>query len=66
MDDAKEYFKVADIDLRKNKYSYDIDEIDPDGREFCLTLNRVFMSDFLKKIHDEYAEKQGTPNILRF
>ena len=64
LDDAKEYFKVADIDLEK--YSYDIDEIDPDGREFCLTLNRVFMSDFLKKIHDEYAQKQGTPNILDF
>ena len=64
LDDAKEYFNVSDIDLKK--YSYDIDEIDPDGREFCLTLNRVFMADFLKKIHDEYAEKQGTPNILDF
>ena len=64
LDDAKEYFKVSDID--KEKYSYEIDEIDPDGREFCLTLNRVFMADFLKKIHDEYAEKQGTPNILDF
>ena len=64
LDDAKEYFKVADIDLEK--YSYDIDDIDPDGREFCLTLNRVFMSDFLKKVHEEYAEKQGTPNILDF
>lgn len=64
MDDAKEYFKVADIDLEK--FSYDIDEIDSDGREFCLTLNRVFMSDFLKKVHEEYANKQGTPNILDF
>ena len=64
LDDAKEYFKVADID--KEKYSYEIDEIDPDGREFCLTLNRVFMADFLKKVHEEYAEKQGTPNILDF
>lgn len=64
LDDAEEYFKVADIDLEK--YSYDIDDIDPDGREFCLTLNRVFMADFLKKVHDEYAEKQGTPNILDF
>ena len=64
MDDAKEYFKVADIDMEK--FSYDIDEIEPDGREFCLTLNRVFMSDFLKKVHEEYANKQGTPNILDF
>ena len=64
LDDAKEYFKVADIDLEK--YSYDIDEIEPDGREFCLTLNRVFMADFLKKVHDEYAVNQGTPNILDF
>ena len=64
LDDAKEYFKVVDIDLEK--YSYDIDEIDPDGREFCLTMNRVFMSDFLKKVHEDYAEKQGTPNILDF
>ena len=64
MDSAKEYFKVDEIDL--DKYSYEIDEIEPNGREFCLTLNRVFMADFLKKIHDEYAEKQGTPNILDF
>ena len=64
LDSAKEYFKVDEIDL--DKYSYDIDEIEPDGREFCLTLNRVFMSDFLKKIHEEYADKQGTPNILDF
>ena len=64
LEDAKEYFKVVDID--KEKYSYEIDEIDPDGREFCLTLNSVFMSGFLKKVHEEYAEKQGTPNILDF
>lgn len=64
LEDAKEYFKVVDID--HEKFSYEIDEIDPDGREFCLTLNRVFMSDFLKKVHEEYAEKQGTPNILDF
>ena len=64
LDDAKEYFKVAEIDLEK--YSYDIDDIEPDGREFCLTLNRVFMADFLKKVHEDYAEKQGTPNILDF
>ena len=64
LDDAKEYFKVSDIDM--DKFSYDIDEIEPDGREFCLTLNRVFMSDFLKKVHEEYADKQGTPNILDF
>ena len=64
LDDAKEYFKVDEIDL--DKYSYDIDEIDPDGREFCLTINRVFMADFLKKVHEDYAEKQGTPNILDF
>ena len=64
LEDAKEYFKVDEID--SDKYSYEIDEINPDGREFCLTLNRVFMSDFLKKVHEEYAEKQGTPNILDF
>ena len=64
LDDAKKYFNVTDINLEK--YSYDIDEIEPNGREFCLTLNRVFMSDFLKKVHEEYAEKQGTPNILDF
>ena len=64
LEDAKEYFNVVNID--NEKFSYEIDEIDPDGREFCLSLNRVFMSDFLKKVHEEYAEKQGTPNILDF
>lgn len=64
IEDAKKYFEVEQID--ENKYSYEIDQIDPEGREFCLTLNRVFMSDFLKKIHEKYAEKNGTPNILDF
>ena len=64
IEDAKKYFEVEQID--ENKYSYEIDQIDPEGREFCLTLNRVFMSDFLKKIHEKYAKKNGTPNILDF
>ena len=38
----------------------------PEGREFCLTINRVFMAEFLTKIHEEYAKKNGTPNILSF
>ena len=63
-DDAKEYFDVNSIDT--NKFDWSIDAIEPAGREFCLTLNRVFMSDFLKKIHEEYAKKNGTPNILDF
>lgn len=63
-DDAKEYFDVNSIDT--NKFDWSIDTIEPAGREFCLTLNRVFMSDFLKKIHEEYAKKNGTPNILDF
>ena len=64
IEDARNYFEVDNIDT--NKFTYEIDQIDPEGREFCLTLNRVFMSDFLKKIHDKYAEKNGTPNILDF
>lgn len=63
-DDAKTYFDTASIDT--DKYEWVIDTIEPAGREFCLTLDRVFMKDFLKKIHDEYAKKQGTPNILDF
>lgn len=63
-EDAKTYFDTASIDT--DKYEWVIDTIEPAGREFCLTLDRVFMKDFLKKIHDEYAKKQGTPNILDF
>lgn len=63
-DDAKKYFDVDSIDV--DKFEWSIDTIKPAGREFCLTLNRVFMSDFLKKIHEEYAKKNGTPNILDF
>lgn len=64
LEQAEEYFAVNEIDT--TKYKYDIDQIDPEGREFCLTINRVFMSDFLKKIHEDYAKKNGTPNILDF
>lgn len=63
-EDAKTYFDTSSIDT--DKYEWVIDTIEPAGREFCLTLDRVFMKDFLKKIHDEYAKKQGTPNILDF
>lgn len=64
LEDAKKYFDVDSIDTKK--YSFEIDQIEPAGREFCLTLNRVFMSDFLKRIHEDYAKKNGTPNILDF
>ena len=63
-EEAKTYFDTSSIDT--TKYEWVIDKIEPSGREFCLTLDRVFMKDFLKKIHDEYAKKQGTPNILDF
>ena len=63
-EEAKTYFDTASIDT--DKYEWVIDTIEPAGREFCLTLDRVFMKDFLKKIHEEYAKKQGTPNILDF
>lgn len=63
-EDAKSYFDVASIDT--SKFEWSIDTIEPAGREFCLTINRVFMSAFLKKIHEDYAEKNGTPNILDF
>ena len=63
-DDARKYFDVDSIDT--TKYEWEIDQIDPSAREFCLTLDRVFMKDFLKNIHEEYARKQGTPNILDF
>ena len=63
-DDARKYFDVDSIDT--TKYDWEIDQIDPSAREFCLTLDRVFMKDFLKNIHEEYARKQGTPNILDF
>ena len=63
-DDARKYFDVDSIDT--TKYEWSIDTIEPEGREFCLTINRVFMSNYLKKIHEEYAKKNGTPNILDF
>lgn len=63
-DDAKKYFDVNSIDT--NKFAWDIDTIKPAGREFCLTLNRVFMSSYLKKVHEEYAKRNDTPNILDF
>lgn len=63
-DDAKNYFKVDEIDT--DKYDYHIDTIKPGGREFCLTLDRVFMHDFLKKIHKDYADKNGTEALLDF
>ena len=63
-DEAKTYFDVESIDT--TKYEWSIDTIEPSGREFCLTINRVFMSQFLKNIHEEYAKKNGTPNILDF
>lgn len=63
-EDARKYFDVDSIDT--TKYEWSIDTIEPEGREFCLTINRVFMSNYLKKIHEEYAKKNGTPNILDF
>lgn len=63
-EDARKYFDVDSID--ESKYVWSIDTIDPEGREFCLTINRVFMSSYLKRIHEEYAKKNGTPNILDF
>jgi DNA polymerase elongation subunit (family B) len=64
LEDAQSYFEVDKIDT--DKYEFEIDEIEPAGREFCLTLDRVFMHDFLKKIHEKYAEDNQTPNILDF
>ena len=63
-DDAKKYFDVDSIDTVK--YDWHIDTIEPEGREFCLTINRVFMSNYLKKIHEDYAKKNGTPALLDF
>ena len=63
-DDAKKYFDTDSIDT--TKYDWHIDTIEPEGREFCLTINRVFMSNYLKKIHEEYAKKNGTPALLDF
>lgn len=63
-EDAKNYFDVESIDT--NKFDWHVDTIDPSGREFCLTIDRVFMKKFLKDIHEEYARKNGTPNILDF
>ena len=61
---ARKYFDVDSIDT--TKYDWHIDTIEPAGREFCLTINRVFMSDYLKKIHEDYAKKNGTPALLDF
>lgn len=63
-EDAKKYFDVDSIDTQK--YDWHIDTIEPSGREFCLTINRVFMSNYLKRIHEEYAKKNGTPALLDF
>ena len=64
LEDAQAYFDINSIDTEK--YSFEIDQIEPSGREFVLTLYRVFMNRFLKKIHEDYANNQGTPNILDF
>ena len=63
-EEAKEYFKVDEIDV--TKYDWSIDTIEPAGREFCLTLDRVFMNKFLKEIHKQYGEMKGVENILDF
>lgn len=63
-DDARKYFDVDSIDT--TKYEWSIDTIEPEGREFCLTLARVFMSDFMKKTHDKYAQDNGTESLLDF
>ena len=63
-EDARAYFKVDEIDA--TKYDYHIDTIEPSGREFCLTLDRVFMNKFLKDIHKQYGEMNGVENILDF
>ena len=63
-EDAKRYFDVDSIDA--TKYEWSIDTIEPEGREFCLTLARVFMSDFMKKTHDKYAQDNGTESLLDF
>lgn len=61
---AKKYFKIVEIDT--TKYDWFIDTIEPSGREFCLTLDRVFMNKFLKDIHNKYGEMNGVENILDF
>lgn len=61
---AKEYFKVDEINT--DKYLWSIDTIEPGGREFSLTFDRVFLHDFFVMIFDKYAEKNCTPNILNF
>lgn len=63
-EDAKEYFDVDNIDT--DKYEWTLDTIEPSGREFCITMDRVFMHDFLVKIHNDYAEKNGTDALLDF
>lgn len=63
-DDARKYFDVDSIDT--TKYDWHIDTIEPAGREFCLTINRVFMSSYLKRVHEEYAKLNGTPALLDF
>lgn len=62
--DAKKYFNVDDIDT--TKYDWELDTIEPSGREFCLTLDRVFMHDFLKNIHSKYGDSNCIPNLLDF
>lgn len=63
-DDAKKYFDVDSIDVEKIEWC--VDSIEPEGREFALTFDRVFLHDFFVKIFDKYAERNGTPNILDF
>ena len=61
---ANEYFKTNEIDTQK--IDWEIDTIKPSGREFALTINRVFMSKFLKNIHTKYAEMNNTDALLDF
>lgn len=63
-EDVHLYFQTSEIDT--NKYDWSIDVIEPSGREFCLTLDRVFMRKFLEDIHKKYAEKNETEALLNF
>jgi len=63
-EDAEKYFNTSELDPQKT--SYVIDQIEPNGREFALTLDRVFLNKFFKDIFDSYSSDRYCKNYLNF
>ena len=61
---AIEYFGINELD--KDKFEYSLEQIEPNGREFALTLDKVFLSQFFKGIFTKYSNDYLCDNYLDF